>query len=223
MPTFTSRLGLIKQAGGEDVDVDLLNANFDRLDAFAGTVVCTSTTRPTGTDRFVGVVIYETDTNVARRWTGTRWSIIQGSEKTVDITNAFFTPDTGWVRTGITSGDGTGLFGYEELPGEYVYHIALRRTGADVAVDGNGLVAGAALSIGNVGAGFPGSGDMGRPFDYYYRTTTGGVRSGQGRYNGRTVELVSGQPNQVIAQRATDNGYSLTLVISTGKNNGIKL
>lgn len=73
MPTFSSRLGLIKQAGGEDVDVDLLNANFDRLDSFAGVVICTSTTRPTGTDRFVGCKIFETDTNFELVWNGTRW------------------------------------------------------------------------------------------------------------------------------------------------------
>lgn len=73
MPTFTTRLGLIKPSGGEAVDVDQLNANSDRLDDFAGAKICTSTTRPTGSDRFVGVVIFETDTGFVQRWNGTDW------------------------------------------------------------------------------------------------------------------------------------------------------
>jgi hypothetical protein len=78
MPTFTSRLGLIKQAGGEDVDVDLLNANFDRLDEYAQVKIVTSTTRPTGTDRFPGAQIYETDTDRIMMWTGTAWTPLRG-------------------------------------------------------------------------------------------------------------------------------------------------
>lgn len=72
MPTFTNRLGLIKPSGGENLDVDQVNANSDRLDDFAGAKICTSTTRPTGTDRFPGVQIYETDTGCMRTWDGVR-------------------------------------------------------------------------------------------------------------------------------------------------------
>lgn len=96
MPTFTNRLGLIKPSGGENVDVDQLNANFDRLDAKIATVVCTSTTRPTGTDRYQGLVIYETDTGNTYVWDGTGWVWIGGKEN-ADTYHSFTTPaKNGW-------------------------------------------------------------------------------------------------------------------------------
>lgn len=222
MVSFTPRAKIPKQAPtGEVVDISVLNNGFDKIDELLGAFECTSTTRPNSP--FIGMTIIETDTNVSRQWNGNRWSVIRGSDKVVDLTDDFFTPASGWLRSGISSGDGTGTFGYAETPGHYRYIIALRRSGVDVAVDGNGLVAGAAIGVGNIGAGFPSSGSYGMPINYQYRTSTGGVRSGQGRYNGRTIELISGQPNQVIAQRATDIGYSIIFDILAEKNNGIQL
>lgn len=78
MPSFTSRLGLTKPAGGEDVDIDLLNTNFDTLDKNAGVEQVTSTTRPTGTNRYPGKVIYETDTRRTFMFSGTEWVCVQG-------------------------------------------------------------------------------------------------------------------------------------------------
>lgn len=60
MATSTTRLGLSKPAGSDVVDVAVLNANADKIDAAVGTVKCTSTTRPT--TPYEGQAIYETDT-----------------------------------------------------------------------------------------------------------------------------------------------------------------
>lgn len=63
MGTTTSK-GLYKyDTEGERVDVAKINENFDRLNLLGmGAYVCTSTTQPTGADRWPGQVIYETDT-----------------------------------------------------------------------------------------------------------------------------------------------------------------
>lgn len=60
MPTTTTRLALSKPLGTETVDIGVLNANADKLDAAAGATICTSTTRPS--TPYSGQVIYETDT-----------------------------------------------------------------------------------------------------------------------------------------------------------------
>lgn len=76
--TTTTRLALTKPTpgSGEPVDVaDHLNANWDRLDAAVGAFVCTSSTRPTGADRWAGRIIFETDTGKMYIWdaTDTQW------------------------------------------------------------------------------------------------------------------------------------------------------
>lgn len=73
MVDYTSRLGLSKQAGSENMDIDKINANFDRLDKVAGIPFYTSTTRPTGTDRYPGMQIRETDTGLILMWDGADW------------------------------------------------------------------------------------------------------------------------------------------------------
>lgn len=71
MATSTTRLGLTKPAGSDVVDVAVLNANADKIDAAVGIVVCTSTTRPTSP--FTGQQIYETDTKQLQTYTGSAW------------------------------------------------------------------------------------------------------------------------------------------------------
>lgn len=61
MPTTTTRLALSKPLGTETVDIAVLNANADKLDAAAGATICTSTTRPS--TPYAGQIIYETDTS----------------------------------------------------------------------------------------------------------------------------------------------------------------
>lgn len=73
MATTTTRLLLRKPDGdpatGDFVNAPLdLNANFDKIDAAVGFTICTSGTRPTGTDRWDGRQIYETDTRRAYVW-----------------------------------------------------------------------------------------------------------------------------------------------------------
>lgn len=72
MATFTTRLGLRKPDGTENVDVVAdLGVNYDFLDDAAGSTLCTSTTRPF--TPYDGQVIYETDTNHVLTWNGTAW------------------------------------------------------------------------------------------------------------------------------------------------------
>lgn len=65
---YTSRLALRKPTDGESQDVADVNFNSDRLDLFVGAKICTSTTRPTGSDRWDGVTIKETDTKAFGIW-----------------------------------------------------------------------------------------------------------------------------------------------------------
>lgn len=66
MATTTTRLGLTKPATTDLVDISVLNTNFDKTDAAAGSTVCTSGTRPS--TPYSGQVIYETDTKLSYVW-----------------------------------------------------------------------------------------------------------------------------------------------------------
>lgn len=61
MATTTTKLGLTKPATSDAVDITVLNANSDKIDAAVGLYVCTSTSRPSTT--WNGLTIYETDTH----------------------------------------------------------------------------------------------------------------------------------------------------------------
>lgn len=82
MSTTTTRLGLTKPAGSEDVDISILNANFDIIDANIGGTKCTSGTRPA--TPYTGMVIYETDTKRFLMNTG-----IPGAAIWTDLIKAF--------------------------------------------------------------------------------------------------------------------------------------
>lgn len=69
--TLTARLGLVKPTPGTTEPVNLatqINANYDKIDAAAGFLICTSSTRPTGADRWDGRGIKETDTGKCYVW-----------------------------------------------------------------------------------------------------------------------------------------------------------
>lgn len=212
MPSFTNKLGLIKAAGGEDVDVDQLNANFDRLDDNTSAKEVTSTTRPIGTDRYLGKIIYETDTKCLRIWDGANWAWLGGAAGKVGSGNGM-TVESGWAGASETSGSmGHDLF---EVGGGWFLDFAFRRSGAAIAVNANGLITGAPLLIAKVTqsallAALGNIGPYGLDFGFFYRTTTGGTRSGQGRVrkNG-DVEIIAGQPNEAIQQYTTSGEYSL--------------
>lgn len=77
MSTSTSK-GLVKAAeAGETVDVKIhITDNFQRINDFGmGAYLCTSATRPTGSDRWDGLIIKETDTGALGQWdaAGNRW------------------------------------------------------------------------------------------------------------------------------------------------------
>lgn len=76
MPSLSPRLQLILPDDPDTQDIDQLNANFLSLDKNVGIQHVTSTTRPTGTDRYAGKLIYETDTKTMYMWDGTDWMYI---------------------------------------------------------------------------------------------------------------------------------------------------
>jgi len=70
--TTTPKMALYKADPTEYVDVDVdINQNYDKIDLNLPNFVCTSATRPA--TPFVGMTIYETNTNVTRLWDGTIW------------------------------------------------------------------------------------------------------------------------------------------------------
>lgn len=66
MSTLTTRLGLTKPAGTENLSRSIINTNWDAIDAAVSSTVCTSSTRPGSP--FDGQVIKETDTGRAYIW-----------------------------------------------------------------------------------------------------------------------------------------------------------
>lgn len=79
MATTTTRLALTKPAGTDVVDIDVLNANSDKLDAAAGATICTSTTRPASP--YSGQIIYETDTGFFKTRSGSSWFLINAVQR----------------------------------------------------------------------------------------------------------------------------------------------
>ena len=60
------------EATDDIMDVDILNANFQKLDKVTR-IQCTSTTRPALALRFDGMVIWEADTNTELTWVDNDW------------------------------------------------------------------------------------------------------------------------------------------------------
>ena len=79
MATTTTKLALTKPDGTDLVDIAVLNANADKIDAASGATICTSSTRPASP--FNGQVIFETDTlnALVYRLSTTSWNILGGS------------------------------------------------------------------------------------------------------------------------------------------------
>jgi hypothetical protein len=112
MATNTTRLGLIKPAYTDPVDVADLNNNMDDIDSAVGATICTSTTRP-GTP-FSGQLIFETNTDKFLVWTGSVWEeSVGGAETLNDLTDVTITSaannqllrydGTNWVNTALAS------------------------------------------------------------------------------------------------------------------------
>lgn len=89
---YTSRAQLRKPPDGEPQDVADLNFNADRIDAFGmGAYICTSTTRPTGVDRWDGLMIKETDTKAYGFWdaAATKWMMFDTVWQTTPLILSF--------------------------------------------------------------------------------------------------------------------------------------
>lgn len=107
MSTTTTRLQLHKPAddGSENVDVlQDINEPFDRIDLYIQFRVVTSITRPTGTDRFTGLKIFETDTGKAYVWNGSAWKQMLVESASFDAAVSF----AGGIS--VTAGVGAFLF-----------------------------------------------------------------------------------------------------------------
>lgn len=89
MPDYTSKVGLVKPAGGELISIDILNGNSDKIDKALGVFICTSTTRPSGSDRFPGQQIYETNTHKMYFWNGTAWLFMEKATEVEFYTGSF--------------------------------------------------------------------------------------------------------------------------------------
>lgn len=112
MATNTARAGLRKPAVGDNIDVTLdLNNNWDKVDANLGAFQCTSGTRPTGSDRFTGQIIYESDTTRQFMWNGTEWMY---------MTESVWTHHTP-TYTGFTLGNGSHFGKYQRLGKTVIY------------------------------------------------------------------------------------------------------
>jgi hypothetical protein len=97
MTTLTTRLALIKPTTADHFSTADLAANWDKIDQYAGVFKCTSFTRPVWGANQAGLTIYETDTDLEWRWTGSQWARrgpkgwLAGSQRTstLSITGTF--------------------------------------------------------------------------------------------------------------------------------------
>lgn len=73
MPTNTPRLGLVVTTPGDSIDIERdFASNPQTLDNYPGVYICTVNTRPTTWGAaHKGMLIYETDSALHWRWTGT--------------------------------------------------------------------------------------------------------------------------------------------------------
>lgn len=93
MPDLTSKLALAKPRGGssgsspaEQVDIDVLNGNFDKIDDAVGAAIRTSTTRPSAP--FPGQFSYDADTTGVYLWDGSTWVNSLGDSGWINETSA---------------------------------------------------------------------------------------------------------------------------------------
>jgi hypothetical protein len=93
MATSTSKLGLTKPALTDNVDVTVLNTNFDEIDTAAGFSIVTSATRPASP--WAGQIIYETDTESSFVWDGSAWQGVGGGGSIEIAATAPSSPNSG--------------------------------------------------------------------------------------------------------------------------------
>ena len=110
---FTTRLALSKPdpnpVTGDFVDIAVLNANMDKLDAGIGATICTAATRPASP--FHGQIIRETDTRKLYVWNATQsaWDQIYSANGTPQETE--FTAASTGAFSNTTAAAGTPVCG----------------------------------------------------------------------------------------------------------------
>ncbi len=86
MSTTTTRLGLVKPASTENIDITTLNANSDKTDNAVGALICTSTTRPSSP--FSGQQIWQTDTSSGFVYVSGTWLPVTSQPAPVALADA---------------------------------------------------------------------------------------------------------------------------------------
>lgn len=75
MSSLSPRLGLKLETDADQFHIQDYTDNWNKVEAFPGAFICTSTTRPTTWGApHTGMRIHETDTGLVWRWTGTAWA-----------------------------------------------------------------------------------------------------------------------------------------------------
>jgi hypothetical protein len=75
----------LKPTTSENVDISVLNTNFDLTDANVGAQVVTSSTRPSGGALYSGCIIYETDTHLLNVYDGSSWIEVGNADDTFKV------------------------------------------------------------------------------------------------------------------------------------------
>jgi len=87
MPTTTTNHGLTKPAGTDNVDISVLNTNFDKIDAMP--VLYSQSAEPT--NKVSGKTLwYDTANSILRLWNGSSWESLGGGVSDVMLTDAEF-------------------------------------------------------------------------------------------------------------------------------------
>jgi hypothetical protein len=105
MSDVTPKLQLLSPQGSDLINVlTQIYNNFHRIDDYTNAFNCTSSTRPTGANRFVGLRIFETDTGANGIWDGSKWNMYDTQWQPfifpVTSTGSGFVMGTGQGRTG---------------------------------------------------------------------------------------------------------------------------
>lgn len=103
MSTVTTRTGLTKPAGAEQVDIGIINANMDLIDQWIGAIVVTAGTIPPNASLFDGAFVIE-------KVTGVLWCAIKNGGGGFDKYYLPTQPNV-WVGTNSTATLTTGTLG----------------------------------------------------------------------------------------------------------------
>jgi microcystin-dependent protein len=79
--SLTTRLALKRNDGTDPFLRADFTQNWNKLDQYPGTFVCTSGTRPSWGDAQIGLNIWETDTKLEYRWDGADWVLVNPVER----------------------------------------------------------------------------------------------------------------------------------------------